>query len=201
MPATFVAWAAVVVLAATSTVLLLSKDWRWALSLLAVLYLAAFALVAQYWPIGLAAVKLVTGWISTAALGMTRLNLPAEEDGSEENWLEGRPFRLFGAAIVFLTAFAAAPRVQEMIPGIGLPVTIGSLILIGVALLRLGTTSHLLRVVVSLLILLCGFETLYATVESSILVAALLSVVNLGLALTGSYLLMNSVPPEEEESL
>jgi hypothetical protein len=54
-------WLAVAVLAAASISLLLIRDWRWSLALLAIQYLAAFALVLQYWPLAMAAVKLITG--------------------------------------------------------------------------------------------------------------------------------------------
>jgi hypothetical protein len=47
--------------------------------------------------------------------------------------------------------------------------------------------------------ILSGFEILYATVEGSILVAALLAIINLGLALVGSYLLIASNAEEETE--
>jgi hypothetical protein len=48
--------------------------------------------------------------------------------------------------------------------------------------------------------MLTGFEILYAAVESSILVAGLLAVTNLGLGIVGSYLLIaGSYPPEPEE--
>ena len=200
MTGDLIAWVAVVALAAANIALFLNRDWRWSLGLLAIDYLAAFALTAQYWPLGLAAVKLITGWMATVALGMTGLRANPE-DTQSLTWLGARPFRLFGIAIVLLAAFAAAPSLEDMLPGIGVPVAAGSLILAGAGLLQLGMTSEVLRVVVGLLTLLCGFETLYAAVESSILVAALLSVVNLGLALAGSYLLVNSAIPEEEESL
>jgi len=42
-------------------------------------------------------------------------------------------------------------------------------------------------VIVGLLTVLAGFEIMYAAVESSALVTALLAVVNLGLALAGAY--------------
>jgi hypothetical protein len=47
-----------------------------------------------------------------------------------------------------------------------------------------------------LLTVVTGFEVLYAAVEASILVAGMLSVVILGLALVGAYLL-NAALPEE----
>jgi hypothetical protein len=194
-------WSGLVILAVAGTMLLVSRDWRWSLGLLAAQYLAAFLLVSQYWPLGMAAVKLITGWMATAALGITRLNVEMEQPEDADAWRGARPFRLLGAAIVLMVSLAAAPRIENLIPSIGQAITLGSLILVGVGLLQLGMTTRYLPVITGLLTLLCGFETLYAAVESSILVAGLLSVVNLSLALVGSYLLINSVPGISEEAL
>jgi hypothetical protein len=46
---------------------------------------------------------------------------------------------------------------------------------------------------------LSGFEILYSAVEGSILVAALLAVINLGLALVGAYLMIAENAPQETE--
>ena len=76
----------------------------------------------------------------------------------------------------------------------------GSLLLIGAGVVHLGVTSNLLRVTLGLLTMLTGFEILYAAVESSILVAGLLSVTSLGLGIVGSYLLIaGSFPNDVEE--
>jgi hypothetical protein len=196
---TIIAWVAVALLAVASAGILVSRDWRWSLGLLAAQYLAAFWLVTQHWPIGMAAVKLVTGWMATAALGMTRVGVSQRDEPQESFWPLGRTFRLFGASIMIVIAFAAGPRVEALNPGLGLPVIVGSLLLVGNGLLHLGITSQTLRVVIGLLTVLCGFEILYAAVESSILVAALLALTNLGLALAGSYLLVNAAGPADEE--
>jgi hypothetical protein len=47
--------------------------------------------------------------------------------------------------------------------------------------------------------MLTGFEILYAAIESSILVAGLLAVINLGLGIAGSYLLIAGTSPIETE--
>jgi hypothetical protein len=44
---------------------------------------------------------------------------------------------------------------------------------------------------VGLLTVIAGFEVIYAAIETSVLVAGLLGVVNLGLALTGAYVLIS----------
>ena len=57
-------------------------------------------------------------------------------------------------------------------------------------------SSQIARVIFGLLTVLAGFEVLYAAVEGSILVAALLAGVTLGLGLVGAYLLVASTPEE-----
>jgi hypothetical protein len=188
----FLSWAAVFVILVTSSGLLLSRNWRWSLGLLAVQYLGSFWLVTRHWPLGMAAVKLVTGWMAIAALAMTLLAL-SQKDQAEEQFLpQGISFRLFASGVTALVVLAASPRIEAVTPGLGLPVIAGSLLPIGMGLLLLGSTSDIFRVVLGLLTMLTGFETLYAAVEGSVLVAGLLAVVDLGLALVGAYMLSNS---------
>jgi len=191
---------AVIIILAASTGLLISRDWRWSLALCAGQYLAAFWLVSLHWPFGLAAVKLVSGWMGIAALGLTRLNLSGEDQTREKFWPRQLWFHFLLAAIVILLALAAAPRLEFFLPGLELPVITGSLVLMGMGLLHLGITSQNLRVILGLLTFLCGFEILYASVEGSILVAGLLAVINLGLALVGCYLMLAASTEPETES-
>jgi hypothetical protein len=192
-------WIVVVLIIATSVGLLLANDWRWLVIWLSVQYLGMFILTLQNWPLGMASVKLVAGWMGAAILGMTRSGLPQEDVGESAGILpRGRLFRLFTAGIVGLVIAAVTPRVDTIMADAGFAVTAGSLIMIGMGLLHLSVTDHVLRVTIGLMTVLSGFETLYATVESSILVAALLAVINLGLALTGAYLLIASNAAEAE---
>ncbi len=196
MLGTIIAWVAVLLVAVTSAGLLLSRDWRWDIAFLTAQYVGVAILVAQHWPIGMAAVKLVTGWMTTAAISMTLTSLPVHEELAEGLWPQGRIFRLFLVGVVLVLALAITPRVQQSLSGIGSPVAAGAIILAGVGLLQLGTSSQVLRVILALLTVLAGFEVLYAALEGSILVAALLAVVNLGIGLAGAYLLNASVPEE-----
>ena len=197
MPAAF-AWSAVVLVVITSVGLLLARDWRWSIILLAVQYLGMFVLTLQHWPLGMASVKMVAGWMSAAILGMTRSSLPSEDVDEEYNWPRGWLFRLFAAAIIVLIAAVVTPRVDTIMADAGSAVTNGSLLLIGMGLLHLGITGRILRVTTGLMTVLSGFEILYAAVEGSVLVAALLAVINLGLALVGAYLLIASNQNETE---
>jgi len=151
-----------------------------------------FWLVLQHWPLGMAAAKLVGGWMAAASLGMTLLNMSEQPESNEKYWTQGRIFRLFMIGMAALLAVAAASLIEAILPGIGIPVVIGGILLIAMGLLQLGMTTQVLRVILGLLTTLSGFEILYAAMEGSSLVAALLVVVNLGLGLVGAYLLSAS---------
>ena len=154
---------------------------------MAALYFGMFALISQTWPFGLASVKLVTGWMVCAALGVTRLGLPEREQTTEAAAPQGRSFRLFAAALVVALVLAAAPQMEILIPGISPNLMRAGLLLAGMGLIHLGLASEPLQVSLGLLTFLAGFETLYASVETSVLLAGLLAIINLGLALVGSY--------------
>lgn len=194
------AWIAVVLLIITSAGLLLVRDWRWSIILLAVQYLGMFVLTLQHWPIGMASVKVVAGWMSAAILGMTRSGLSNEDPQDESMWPRGRLFRLFAAVIILLIVAVVTPSVDHIMADAGFPVTNGSLLLIGMGLLHLGITARILPVTIGLMTVLAGFEILYSAVEGSVLVAALLAVINLGLALVGSYLILASNTQETEST-
>jgi hypothetical protein len=203
MVAEIVSWIAVGLILASSTTIIISRDWRVSLGALAVQYLAAFWLVTRHLPFAMGTVKLIVGWMVVATLGMTRLGLTnLEKEEQDTFWLRGQWFRVVLMAIVALVTVGSTPRIEVAIPGLGLPVIAGSLLLIGAGIVHLGVTSDPLRVTLGLLTMLAGFEILYAAVESAILVTGLLAVINLGLGVLGSYLLVaGSSPLESEEEL
>ncbi len=197
----FVSWAAVILIFATSTTVLITRDWRVSLGALAAQYLAAFWLVTRHIPFAMGSAKLITGWMVVAALGMTRLSISnLEGDNKDTFWPRGQWFRIILVFIVALVTAGTTSRVEAVIPGLGLPVIAGSLLLIGAGVVHLGVTSDTLQVILGLLTMLTGFEILYGAVESSILVAGFLAITNLGLGIVGSYLLIaGHYPPETEE--
>ncbi|MDZ4160245.1 MAG: hypothetical protein U1B80_10735 [Anaerolineaceae bacterium] len=177
---------AVVVLIVSSATLIISQNWRWSLIALAVQYVGVFWLVALIWPVGLAAVKLVVGWMAGAVLGAARPDAYLLDDPFAS--FSGRVYRFVAAALILLLMVSVAPMLQWWFPA-DLVVLQGSLVLIGMGLLQLGMTTQPLRVILGLLTTFAGFEILYAAIESSVLVAGLLGLINLSLALVGAYLL------------
>ena len=70
---TFLSLLAFILIVIASMTILVFRDWRFNAVALAVQYLAAFALVTRVWPVGMAVIKLIVGWMATAALAMTCL--------------------------------------------------------------------------------------------------------------------------------
>ncbi|HEX9012194.1 MAG TPA: hypothetical protein VF813_01715, partial [Anaerolineaceae bacterium] len=172
--------AAVVLLAATSTVVLASRDWRWSIGALALQYIGVVILVGIQWPAGLTVTKLVVGWMTAATLGFSYYGRPeSKAEASSSGWI----FRGVAAGFVLILVFSLAPVLHAWLTSVSLPMVEGSLILIGIGLLQLGMTGRPFRVILGLLTFLSGFEILYSAVETSVLVAGLLAAVTLGLAL------------------
>jgi hypothetical protein len=194
--ASFVSWFGVALILFASATMLVNRDWRVKLALLAVQYLAVSWLVTRHLPFAMGAVKLITGWMVVAALGMTLMGLPETPDlePGPAGGAYGAWYSIILMGIAAVVAAGAAPRFEAAVPGLGLPLIAGSLLLIASALIHLSLTADLLRVLLGLLTLLAGFETIYAALESSILVAGLLAVTNLALGLVGCYLLNADAP-------
>lgn len=180
--------AVVLLLVVTSSGLLVSRDWRWIVALLACQSAGVFYLVSLDWPAGLAVVKLVTGWMAGAALGLTQIGR-AHAGQVETAWPSSRAFRLLTFVFILMVVFSIAGSLADWLPGVSREQALGGLVLAGAGLLQIGMTGSPFRVIVGLLTILAGFEILYAAVEASVLVAGLLSGVNLGLALAGAYLI------------
>ena len=199
----------------TSVGLLITTDWRISAALLAIQYIGVFILVRMEWSLAMAAVKLVAGWISCTVLGMALLSLPQFRFRTENQNVTrlvnggantpirtrlplGRPFILLTALLVTLTAFSLAGIAQNWFEGTPFPVLLGGFILIGMGLLQLGFSEKQFPVILGLLTTLSGFEILYASIDSSALVAGLLAAANLGIALIGAYLIVSPAMGETE---
>mgnify|MGYP001468955656 CR=1 FL=1 len=178
----------------TSMSLLLNLHWRWTILAFAIQYIGVFWLVSQNWPLGLATVKLVAGWMAGAILASTQVNNESELSLGFMG-LSGRIFRVIAGLFVLIIAFSIVGQISTWIPGD--PNTLLSgVVLMMMGLLQLGMTTVPFRSMLGLLSAFSGFELIYATVVTSVLVTGLLAVITLGLALAGSYFM--SLEKEQE---
>jgi len=175
----------------TSFSILLLHSWRINVITLAIQYLGIFFLVAINWPLSMAIVKLVVGWMICAILGTTCMTIKNLDETEDRKLLSSYFFRGFGGLLIILSIFTLIPQVQSIFPPkIPQPTIKASVMLIGIGLLQLGMTSKPFYVVIGLLTILSGFEILHSALEISSLLAGLLAGVNMGLALVGVYFLI-----------
>jgi hypothetical protein len=174
---------------------LIIRDWRITAGALAVQYLAAFVLVTLSWPIGMAVVKLIAGWMSTAAIAFSwhsssdrrgQRNSPPISESTASLF-----FRGVAGLLIVLLIFILSPVLQAgVFPQVDLMIVQGGLMLMSMSLMQLGTNSDPYLMIISLLSFLMGFEVIHAALELSTLLTGLFVIVNLGLALVGVYFMV-----------
>jgi hypothetical protein len=181
---------AVIFISLTVLGLLISHDWRLSVIALSVMYLGVFVLVSISWPVEMAVVKLVSGWISASVLGIGIVNLANNRPRQTRYHPSEVVFQFSAAGLIALAAISITPNMQDWLPEATYEQILGGLLLIGMGVLHLGFTTQPLQTIFGLLTFIAGFETLYATIESSVLVAGFLAVINLGISLVGAYLIL-----------
>jgi hypothetical protein len=177
----FLGYLPVLFVGATSILLFTSKKSRWNILALAFQYVAVFWMVLQVWPMGLAVVKLIAGWMAGAILGASLI----EEKINIRDTIFEQRFKIVLVAIVWIIIFSITPQIQTWLP-IPESLIMGGVILIAVGILQFGITDNPIRVIFGLLTCFSGFEVLYAGVENSVLVAGFLVIITLGIALVGA---------------
>jgi len=173
--------------------ILIVPNRRLMTGLLAIQYIGVFLLVSVSWPLEIAVVKLVAGWMASAVLFLTYQNLPGtNSDGRMPLGLPGTLFKGFTAVLLGVSVFSLVPTALRWFLGATQQQVLGGLWLLGLGLLQLLLIRDSLRTIVGLLTVISGFEILYATLEASVLMTGLLAILNIGFAFLGAYLIMAS---------
>lgn len=183
-----------VLLMASSLCILMLQNFRLALAALAAQYLLIFLLITSVLPSSLALVKLLVGWMITALL-VSEIRL-IEKDWENRIALSGNLLRGGVLILLWIVVYLGLPLIQLWIP-VNQTVLLGGMILLSGGLIQVGLSSQVLRVSLGLLTLFSGFEIIYAALEPSVLVSGLLVLVNIGIGLTGLFLVIRG--KEENE--
>lgn len=181
------------VLFVCGSAIIVIPDRRWILGVLALQYVGVFLLVSFSWPLEIAVVKLVAGWMATAVLFLASSNRPYS--GDEERLttsIPGTLFLGFAALLIGLSMYSLLPTAQRWFLGASAQQVLGGVWLLGLGTLQLSFTRQETRIIIGLLTVISGFEILYATLEASVLMTGLLALLNIGLAFLGAYLQMAS---------
>lgn len=205
---------AVLVVSVTSFALLVITNWRMNIILLAVQFAGIFILLTANWSVQLASTNLLSGLIAGTVLGMARYtSRPVDDDRIQLNRTTNRKqfldnigllsaggvlFQLLAAGLVILAVIYITPIIIIQLPELSSSVGLGGLILTGMGLLKLGFTDSAFGNIIGLLTTFSGFIVIYSSIEDSVLVIGLLSIVLLGISLVGAYLLVISNPVDQD---
>lgn len=175
----------------TGSAIIIVPGRRWMTGLLALQYVGVFLLVSLSWPLEIAVVKIVAGWMSAAILFLAfGTSPPADEKERLTASLPGLYFMGFAAVLIGLSMYSLLPAALRWFLGASPPQVLGGLWLLGLGTLQLSFSRQGTRIIVGLLTVISGFEILYATLEASVLMTGLLALLNIGLSSVGAYLLM-----------
>lgn len=167
------------------TTLFITDSARIVLVFLGVLYLCSFLLLLQVWPLGLAAVHLLAGLLTVIIINTFCSKL---------TWQANPPriaLDILMVVFVGVITFAFAPQLASYFTESSQYLIIGFFLFI-IGLLQAGTSQDVFRILVSLLIFSLGFQIIYAPLEGSALVTALIALIQIVLAFVGSRLVIKN---------
>ena len=170
---------------AVSGMIMVVNDWKWRMACLALFQLIAFLLVVQIWPIALAAVKLIAGWI-----GITIISAALVRTEQEAEAAHNLPFRLYKLAMIGLSWIAIlvlVPRLNVWLP-INFSNLFSGLVFFLCGLLFLSIHEEIIETIIGLIILFAGFDIIYSSLEGSALVTGVYALILISISILGSYL-------------
>ncbi len=169
---------------------LIIRTWRINIIVLIIQYISVFSLIATLLPPYLAAVKLLTGIMVSAVLGITLLSQKRTTKKLSLTFTSDQPFFFMIGLLVIVLVVILTPGTKNILENSASePIIISGLTLIGLGLLQLSVSSDPLYITIGLLTFVSGFELIYAIVEVSILLTGLLAGINLGLVTVGAWFL------------
>ncbi len=191
------AWVPALMVAVTAGLLLLLRDLRQRLTVLAIQYGFLGWMTALELDFGVALGKLAAGVFGCAILAITVRGAPARSAEEGEPQLAPRSvFNLFSILLMIVVGWNLGRTGWIEFMDLGVFPGLGAHWLFLIGLLHLGTTQDPDRIAIGLFTTLSGFEVAYSSLESSLAVHALLACITLALAFSFSYLLTGSMQEE-----
>lgn len=180
----FLSWVALFLLVVSCGGLLLARRRSWRVAWLFVLYLPFAWLLTQVWPPLMAVLRLFTGWIVVASIGIA---LQSAHGGETHDAPFGPDTAFFylQSLVLVIAIGVGATRPFSSLLNAPAPLVIASVTLLGSGILLFGFNPTAFPYLLGILLFVNGFELLYAMIESSAFLLFLLTALNLlaGLAI------------------
>jgi hypothetical protein len=162
------------------------EDRRIGVGLLAGEYLVVAGLLTLAGQPGAALSRVGVAICATGILVITLRQVPAMPESSDVRGRPGRWFRLAASLLVVAAGWGMASQVVSVLPAVTQGHAEAGLTLLALGLLHLGLSEDPIRWIFGLLTAQLGFEVVYAVIEPSLAVQAILAGVHLGIVLVGS---------------
>ena len=170
--------------ALTSAGFILFERFQLRIGLLALQYAFMTWLSANFLPLPIATVKLVTGILVTTILYISWRTFGLRIDKDDYRWIPGSQwFRILAVLLVTTTSVGLARDNWIGLPGLTGEAVLGATLLFTLGLLQLGFSGETDRIGIGLVSLLSGFEIIYAAIEPALAVLASLSLVHITIAM------------------
>ncbi|KAF0111028.1 MAG: hypothetical protein FD147_1234 [Chloroflexi bacterium] len=186
--------APILVITAACFFMMLTDDWKKNMISNGIVFLSAFLILIQFWSFSFSIVKLITGLMSLAILGIS-----INRNDSIQN-IKSRSEKIFrtGAlTLIYLIIIFISTRVANYL-SIPLELIISALFILGFGIIQLGMSQRLYKVFLAILLMFFGFELIYSANEASLLVNGLLALVMMLVSLVGGYILVSEYESREE---
>ena len=175
----------IIISVVVSGAILVLSDWRWRIACLAVVQLIGFILIVQIWPIALASVKLISGWMAVALMSATIASSGNEEHSEFQT--AAKVFKLMLAAFSWVVIAASVDQLNAWLPISYTNLFVG-LVFFFCGIFYISLISEINGIVVGLLIFLAGFDIIYSSLEGSALVTGIYGLIVILISLVSSYL-------------
>jgi hypothetical protein len=196
---------ALIGLLVTAVLLVLTNDWRLSFAALGAQYVLAAVLMAQTVIWQVVAAKAVVGALVVVVLTITgrAASFGRAANGSRaansdptrgapqspsSDFPTNLPFRGVSTMLAAVAVWYLVTEGDYAFPGLPVGVSLAGYLLIGLGLLNLGLTEEPMNAGMGLLTLMTGFDLIYASIEPSRAVVALMAAMHFGVALAVSYL-------------
>lgn len=196
---------AVLGVAVTASMLVVSSDWRLNVFSLAAQYFFVALLMTRIIRVEMAAVKALIGWVICLVFYLTEQQTKPVEGGAEtqrdlpvRDWFAARmagwrqkgitaraAFNLMGVVVVGVAVYRASGTLR--LPQLSRGLTLACCLLAALGILLVGLERDPLRVAIGLLTFVSGFDLFYVALEPSLVVAGLLGSISFGIALAATY--------------
>ena len=173
-----------------SSMMVLIDNWRVILALMAGVYVFGALIIQQYLDFTYVVVFLISGWLTISILVIAQMNSESAMVSENVHHVLNRFFRFFSVIPVFIISFILGNQFVGILEGLFLYPTSLFIYLFGFAIFMAGFSVQSLRYIVSMLLFFMGFFVLYSTLNDSIFVIGMMSILQIFVGMIGAYLIM-----------